>query len=431
VVTLACVEGQPLPFGPEYDGLIRKAADRLALSLRPTLRILREVGGRPTLQGIVGSVRLDSVTTLEIAPKVPVGADWVPAVLDLLIGASRLDVGRDRLAGVSPRRRVLLDLMAAIYAARLQAALRRDGPLLILTRTEARLPVLKGKLQVGRWAREYLIHPTTFPVTFDQLSADNDFSRAMAVVARILANATSESRVSASLLEYARALRPGAPDISVVPAGVIHRPLPTQWAVYRPAWSVAVAVLSQRALLGRHGRLSGVEVVVEAWPLLEELLTRALGAVSVQAHASGRTVVLDPRQATLLTPIAAGQEGRDVQPDGRLSDGSHTLAIFEAKYSPRMSRNWPFRPHVFQALATAAACDSPLAVLVYPESFEPIWWNVEGFHSRPAALAAIGLDLFGYRSGLGDLERGRTILQVLAGPPVASSVVAASMSGAA
>lgn len=431
MVTLGCTEGQPLPFGPEYDEVIRKAVDRLSVRLRPTLRILREVDGRPTLQGIVGSVRLDPITTLEIAPKVPVGADWVPAVLDLLIGATRLDVGRDRLAGVSPRRRVLLDLMAAVYAGRLQAALRRDGPLLILTRTEARLPVLKGKLQVGRWAREFLRNPTTFPVTFDQLSADNDFSRAMAVVARILAVATSESRVRASLMESAHALRPGAPDVEVAPAGIVHRPLPAQWMVYRPAWSVAVAVLSQRALLGRHGRLTGVEVVVEAWPLLEELLTRALAAVSVQANSSGRSILLDPSQATLLTPVAAGQDGRTVQPDGRLSEASQTLATFEAKYSPRMSNDWPSRPHVFQALATAAACDSPLAVLVYPESFPPIWWRVEGFHSRPGALAAVGVDLFGYRSGSGDLERGRMILQILAGPPAATSAIAGTLSGAA
>lgn len=397
----------------------RQGARRLTTSLKPRLRILREVDGRPTLNGVIGSLRIDPTTTLEISPKVPAGADWVPAVLDLLVGDSRLDIGRDRLAGVSPRRRSLTDVLAAIYAARLQGALRRDGPLLLLSRTAARLPVLKGKLEVGRWAREYLTHPTTFPVTFDQLTADNDFSRAMALVARILAEATSESRVRASLLESVRSLRPGAPDVSAVPAGVIHRPLPTQWAIYHPAWSVAVAILSRRALLGRRGHLRGLEVVVEAWPLLETLLSRSLVAASVQANTLGSTLIADRPSVKLLTPSSWDAEGRSVNPDGRLLDGHQTVATFEAKYSTRDLTDWPHRNHVFQALATAAAFDSPLAILVYPEAFDPVWWTVEGFDSKPQALGAVGLDLFGYQSGLGDVERGKTILSLLGGPPSA------------
>jgi hypothetical protein len=426
VITLSCVEGQAPPFGPEYDDLVRETARRLTTSLKPTLRILREVDGRPALSGVVGSVRLDPVTSLEISPKVPAGADWVPAVIDLLVGDSRLDIGRDRLAGVSPRRRTLVDVLAAIYAARLKGALRRDGPLLLLTRRTDRLPVLKGKLQVGRWAREYLMHPTTFPVAFDELTADNDFSRAMALVARILATATSESRVRAALLESARALRPGAPDLAAVSAGVVHRPLPGQWAIYQPAWSVAVAILSQRALLGRRGRLSGLEVAVEAWPLLETLLTRSLVAASVEATARGTNVMVDPSGATLLTSVGPTGQGRDVIPDGRLRGGPTTLATFEAKYSPRYASDWPQRNHVFQALATAAACGSPLAVLVYPERFDPVWWSVSGFNSKPKALAAIGLDLFGYSSGPGDVDRGNKVLDLLAGPPSGAALPAAA-----
>lgn len=416
MVTLACVEGQPLPFGREYDDLVREAARRLTLNLRPTLRILREVDGRPTLSGVVGSVRIDQSTTVEISPKVPAGADWVPAVLDLLVGESRLDLGRDRLAGTS-RRRTLVDVLAAIYAARLQGALRRDGPLLLLTRASDRLPVLRGKLHVGQWAREYLRHPTTFPVTYDQLTADNDFSRAMALVARILAAGTKETRVRASLLESARSLRPGAPEVSSVPAGVVHRALPTQWAIYHPAWSVAVAILSQRALLGRRGRLSGLEVAVEAWPLLETLLTRSLVAASAAGPSRGLSMTLDPRSARLLTPVTAGIRERDAVPDGRLSTGLDTLATFEAKYSPRYPSEWPPRGHVFQAVSTAAACGAPLAVLVYPERFDVAWWSVTGFSGKPRALAAVGLDLFGYTSGPGDVERGNRILDLLSGPP--------------
>ena len=104
--------------------------------------------------------------------------------------------------------------------------------------------------------------------------------------------------------------------------------------------------------------------------------------------------------------------------------GLDTSATFEAKYSPRYTSEWPSRAHVFQALSTAAACSSPLAVLVYPERFDAAWWSVSGFNGKPKALAAIGLDLFGYASGAGDVERGNRILDLLAGPLTASAALA-------
>lgn len=419
------IEGQSLPIGPEYDDLVRQAARRLTTSLRPRIGILREIDGRPALQGVVGSLRLDAGTALEIAPKVPAAADWVSSVLDLLVGTSRLDIGRDRRAGVSPRRPSLLDVLAAVYAARLEDALRRDGPLLVLARKSARLAVLKGKLSVGEWARTYLTHPTTFPVTFDDLTADNDYTRAMAVVAQLLARATTEPRVRATLLETARALRPGASELIAVPAGAVHRRLPSQWAIYGPAWSITVAILSQRALLGRRGVLSGLEVVVEAWPLLETLLNRSLTAAA-QATAAGSPLIVESGSAALLTAISPGAFSRGVFADGRLSDGRDTLATFEAKYSPRETSDWPNRNHVFQALATAAAWQSPLAVLVYPELFDAQWWAVEGFNSKPKGLVAIGLDLFGYESGSGDIERGMRIQTLLSSPPLKAPAVLAT-----
>jgi hypothetical protein len=169
-----------------------------------------------------------------------------------------------------------------------------------------------------------------------------------------------------------------------------------------------------------------LEVAVEAWPLLETMLTRSLVAASIEATARGASVVVDPSGANLLASISAGAQRRDVVPDGRLGDGPTTLATFEAKYSPRYTSDWPQRNHVFQALATAAACGSPLAVLVYPERFDALWWSVSGFSGKPELLAAIGLDLFGYSTGPGDVDRGRAVLDLLSGPPsgAATSVVA-------
>jgi hypothetical protein len=97
-----------------------------------------------------------------------------------------------------------------------------------------------------------------------------------------------------------------------------------------------------------------------------------------------------------------------------------TVATFEAKYVRRNKAEWPEREHIYQTLTTAAACGSPLAVLVYPEQFEPVWWQVEGFNGSPSYLAAIGLGLYSYRRGIGDETRGSRLLGLLAARTVLS-----------
>jgi hypothetical protein len=112
-----------------------------------------------------------------------------------------------------------------------------------------------------------------------------------------------------------------------------------------------------------------------------------------------------------------------VIPDGRLTSGGQHVATFEAKYARFSQEDGPPREHVFQAIATAAAAGSPLAVLVYPDLFEPISWRVHGFGDRPSTLAAIGLGLFAYQRGGGDVERGQRLLALVDG--VASSAAEA------
>jgi hypothetical protein len=121
-----------------------------------------------------------------------------------------------------------------------------------------------------------------------------------------------------------------------------------------------------------------------------------------------------PSAALLTREPGSTGSARHAVPDGRLDDDDQVLATFEAKYA-RVGTGgpWPPREHVFQALATAAAHGSPLAVLVYPDRFDAIWWQAHGFHDSPSHLAAIGLGLFSYRRGPGDDERGQRILDLL------------------
>jgi hypothetical protein len=431
LIRLQATEGQALEVSAEYDGLIRAALGRLQRQLATRVPLSTEEAGRPVVRNLIGTISLRQGILLEVAPKIDADENWVSATLDLLSN-DRIDLVGDRLSGLSPAHAGLLDALARSYAERLRRALQRDGPLLILQRVDRELGVLRGSLRVTTYLRRYPVKPHRFPVTFDVLSADNEFTRALALVARTLAVATTSFEVRSALLECAGALRPGCPDDAPVNPSVLGRSLPPQWAVYKPAWSIAVSVLSRSSLLRSSGSHHGLEVAIEAWPLLETLLLRVLSTAAAQANNSGRNLVVMPKRGfALLTNPSVGVVARDVEPDGELSENGSTLATFEAKYSAGPSGNaWPPREHVFQALATAAARHSPLAVLVYPGSFSPVWWDVEGFHGHPANLVAVGLRMFSYRKGSGEADRAAELLTVLSGRPSAipTTPVAASTS---
>lgn len=420
-----CVEGDLFTLEPNLGNGLRVAAERLRRQIRPRLRILEESDGQFAIHGVVGSIEIAAGATLEVSPKTRPGDDWIRSVLDLLIGTDRIDAAGERAAGLSPQRRDLLEVLAALYAARLERALRRDGPILLIERERATLSHLKGKLRVTQWVRHATWQPHRFPVAFDRLTAENDFSRGLASVARLLALAVRSTETRGRLLAAARDLRPGLAEDVPVDRRVAGRRLPAQWMAYAPAWSIARAILSQRSLLGASGSHHGVSIAIELWPLLERLLERSLLAAARIAHSEGRTFEsVGKRGEVLLSePGGSAQGVHGVEPDGRLLEGSTTIATFEAKYKRRAGADaWPPRNDVFQALATAAACGSPLSVLVYPESFPPAWWTVEGFSNRPLHLAAIGLGLFSYRIGLGDEERGRALLDLLEQVPSKTGV---------
>lgn len=421
-------EGTPFTVSEDLRAPLRQACGRIQQQLTPSFAVLEEAAGAFTVRGVVGTIFVRPGTVLDVTPKVQPDDDWIGSVLDLLLAPDRIEIAGDRRAGFTQYRN-LLEVLAGIYAERLTRALRRDGPIMVIEPRRAVLPVLKGKLDVTAWARRALWEPHRFPVSFQELTADNEFSRALAWVASLLARGTRDPRIRASLLFAMRSLRPGAPDVAHVGAHVGLRRLPAQWSTYEPAWDVAASVLTRRSLLGTVGSRHGVSIAIEAWPLLERLLERALAAAVRSERDSGRVIVAPAKRTTRLlraTPQnPAGNRG--VIPDGRLltEHGDH-IATFEAKYADYSVADGPPREHIFQALSTAAACGSPTAVLVYPGAFDAAWWEVCGFHGMPAHLATIGLGLFSYRRGSGDIERAQRLLAFEAGPPVATPSVPVS-----
>ena len=415
--TLKIVEGEPFSLEGELRAPVRDACRRVEAQLAPSFRMLEEAYGQFTVRGVVGTIAIRSGIVLDVQPKTEVGEDWIRAVLDLLVRRDRADVAGERRAAYASHRN-LLDTIAAVYADRLGRALRRDGPILVMERQNAVLPMLKGKLLTTAWVRRATWEPQRFPVTFETLTADNDFSKGLAWVATLLGHGTSLLRTRGNLLHTAHALRPGAADVTYVGSHVALRRLPAQWAAYEPAWDVASSILSRRSLLGSVGSRFGVSIALEAWPLLERLMERAVRAAVRLAGERGWVLRAAPKHQTLLLNAADGYalKARRVVPDGRIVDSDKHLATLEAKYARISVADGPPREHVFQALSTAAACDSRLAILVYPDQFEPVWWDVKGFNGRPGHLTAIGLGLFTYRRGIGDKERGERLLDLLSGP---------------
>lgn len=419
--TIEHTEGEPFEADAVLAARLRIAGLRLRRHLRPRLGGINEHDGRFVVRGIVGSVDLGAGLVLNVVPKTEHGEDWIHAVLDLLVGSDRIDAAGERAAGLSPNRRSLLDVLASHYAARLERALRRDGPILLLEQQYTTVPYLKGKLDVSQWVRRATSSPNRFPVSFDLLTPDHDISRALALVARMLAGAARSPETRGRLLTAVRGLRPGAAEQVAVSQAVVTRRLPPQWAIYEPAWSIARAVLMQRSLFGATGSHQGISVAIEAWPLLERLLDRTLASAVRQAYATGEELAAPPRLRTILLdePEGSALEAQYVEPDGRLERDGATIAIFDAKYKRRTgAREWPSRTDIHQAVVTAAACGSPLAVLVYPEDFPAAWWRVRGAGGHPVRLAAIGLGLFGYRAGAGDEARGSRVLEIIYAPLV-------------
>ena len=332
----------------------------------------------------------------------------------LLTGAENLDVAGDRAAGATPLRLGLLESLAAIYADRLERAVRRDGPINTMERQAVRSETLSGKLDVGRWTRNAPLHPGIFPVQVNRLSAENDFSRVLGHVAARFARTSRRPITRLRLAHASGALRPGMPEEVVAPPGGELKMLPPQWSAYRPAWSIACALLSRRSLLGPEGAHAGVSVAVEPWPLLETLLDRSLRSAALQASAAGRALRAESQwRLQLLSPAGGTARPREpIAPDGVLFENGRIFAVFDAKYRNYVERDGPKRTEIYQVITAARATGARIAVLAYPGNSSPAWWDVGPEAGNPVRLATIGLAMFSYRPG-GEGERGGQLLELV------------------
>ena len=409
---ITVTEGQDFELSESQAQRLRDAVERLRVHLSPRLTIFQERGSLFRLNNLIGTVDIGGGDLIEVSPKVATNEDWITATVSLLTGKEAIDIAGERQAGVSQLHSRLMDGIAAVYHQRLERAFRQEGPIVLLERMPRELPYLQGTLNITRWVQKVLWRPHIFPVSRVELAHDNPFTNVLVRVADTLAKVAVSPRVMTGLKAWSRNLSPGFSTAKFNPTVVAARALPEQWNAYKPAWSLAVAVLTKTSLFGPTGIHAGIGVAVEAWPLLETLLEKTLqAACRVRQNLEYKVKGVEQ----LLTPHGTPpQKSFSPVPDGRLFKQGNIIATFEAKYSDFNDRI-PDREHIYQSLSTAAACGSTVAVLVYPGKFDPQTWEVHGFNGNPRYLIAIGLDMFTWLPPSKIDARGRALLNALEG----------------
>jgi hypothetical protein len=285
--------------------------------------------------------------------------------------------------------------------------------------TDSRRPI--GKLHASRWIRQATLKPHIFPVTIEELTPYNDFSIAMAFSANLLAQGTRHPVVASKLRRLADRLLPGQVVPTYVFPGIEYRPLPQQWKEYEPVWSLVQAILRNQALLNSTGKLSGLQVAVEPWPLLETLLHRVLSTIATQMSDPSSHYVAAPKSkhvvlqldhtASFIPEKDAEKRKTHLISDGTLLRNGTTVATFEAKYS--QFDGTPAESHVYQALTAAAILNSPTCFLIYPGKFDPVHYFVKGFDNRPTKLIAVGMDMYSYTRSAGNVSGAERIMKLL------------------
>lgn len=388
-------------------GEIQDAIENLRSSLKPRITQFFRHHRGVEVKNLVGSVRMASGRILEVRPKIVVTQDWTSALVQLLDGSSRISVTGSQRTRESAKRQDLTTAIALEYARRLESALASDGPVQVFQRHSLVSRRLNGHLNVSRWVRQAPLDPTKFPVERDDLTVANDFARGLSLVCGYFRRSSSDAKLTARLRRLEAAVLPGTALPSYVNPAVANRRLPLQWGRYRPAWDIAAAMLRNRSVVGDPGYSTGLEVAVEPWPLLETLLERTL-----QALAKNPDLGLGiPVKTTYPLLRRNGRAVGRVEPDGLLTRGGHAVATFEAKYTN--PPDVPYEDHRYQALSTAAALHSPLAIIVYPGSQSARVFDVEGFGGWPEKLITVGLDMYNYDRDSGDEQRADKIRHLL------------------
>ena len=409
---LAVREGRPFTLAGERPDLLRTAF--VAATAKLGLRVggLTDLGAsRFRIDNVIGTLIVGE-TELDIAPKCEVGDDWIGSVLALMENGRVIPAGER--AGDAGARTTLIDAMARTYADRLTDVLATEGPITLITRREVSGSFLSGRLNVSKWASSASWQAHVFPSEVQELSRRNEYNDALAHVAVLLSAATNSVRLRTCLVDLAAQLSSGRSAPLTLPTGIEERQLPGQWMSYSPAWTIAQMVLRQRVPLSDRRMLDGMSLAIEPWPLLETLLDRSLKrVVALNRDVRPDLRTTKQKEVRFMEPIGGGHAPAVLRPDSILVEGTRVIANFEAKYRDFSATGRPLREECYQAITASRAVGSPLAVLVYPGRLAPRSWTVLEDGPHPKRLTVVGLEMFSYRRGTGDIERAHLLMSLL------------------
>jgi hypothetical protein len=392
----------------------RNAMERLQAKLRPRGRFLSEQYGTFTVINILGSIDVGTGLVINILPKIDTGGVWITSVVELLTGRERVEVAGERQAELGRNHTKLGDALAEIYLRRLQKAFRQDGPILLMEKQTLRSQSLNGKLNVSKWVKDAAWRPHEFPISRTRLAPENPYSSALVVVGTLLGKICTSVRIRSSLAAVCRDLSPGVSNLAAFDTNLILRsPLPDQWRAYKPAWAIVQAVLSRASLLGPKGNYSGLSLAIESWPLLETALERLLFKIEELGVRQGRTFTysVKGKVPVIRQSIHPYSVDFSAEPDGRLYENGGVLAAFDAKY--KIFNGTPDRNDIYQVITTAAACNAPFAILIYPQEFPPKIWDIQITEASTKTLVTIGIGLFSWSEVGGIERRARVILDII------------------
>ncbi|HVY97664.1 MAG TPA: hypothetical protein VHA54_11955 [Solirubrobacterales bacterium] len=387
------------------------AAWRETLRLKePPLAVERGRGGwRLRAGGVAGIVAAGGVT-IEIVPKFlarmpPEDAGWRRALWHILLVASDPQPARlERQPAEEAAAWSLPDLMATEFLCSLELGSMRGLPR-GYEPAAATLPVLRGSLDFGAWARRGL--PSwELPCRFDELTEDVPCNRLLRWACARLRSSVASSRLAFRLGEAESrfgAISPRPPtrgEAERLQPGPLH-------AALAPALRIGVLLLRGRSLDHADG--------VEALPgfLWEgETIFEAFALRTVQRAALRLGLRAEKRQLAMADSLGGGPELRTT-PDIRVRGAAGDLTILDAKY--KRNRGRPRAADVYQVVTAGkvTACDD--VGLVYPleagDDGDELLWSLRG-PGKPARLRAIGLDL----TAMARRDGQRRLVEAVEGP---------------
>jgi len=409
--TLTALEGEPARVPSDLYEELAREGERAALDLGLGFGGVTRLAGALKFENMIGTIAT-SRAAIEIKPKTSPGQNWLQSVLDLMDDRP-VFVSDDVPASDSHPDIRFLDLIARAYCNRLSAALAAEGAIVTIEPEFSRSPMLSGRLRVGDWAVRAAYDGHRFPVDHQVLSLENAYARTLAYVGQTLAPHVREARLRRQLLECVDTLAAGR-QVNEPPANAVGLELPVQWGAYDPAWTLAQMILKQRTRFRQSMRPYGMSLVIEPWTLLERLLDRTLARLATQLNTKGTVFRSRPQRGlTFLVGSAPKDGNRQLVPDSVLLRHGLPVINFEAKYRDYARTGAPHRGESYQAITAGRALGTSLAVLVYPNAMPGRLFDVRKSGHPPEQLAVVGLDMFGYRRGVGEKERANGIMSLL------------------